>query len=182
MDVRLKIVLVAVTLVIFCVGLYLWFYAYSASKVEVRDVRFIEAGNISLEGVDVLGAVELYNGGLIPVSVEKIDYKMILEHNEMELARGVINGGVIPAGGSVNYTISTHVSWKPTADLASSLLSGEGTYAKIQGTVYLNKLWFIDVSLPFEYRMDLGGYVKQFIAQQIGSAVGTLIDAIKDVF
>jgi len=188
-DARLKAVLVLVFALVLCVGLYLGLYAYSASKVEVRDIRVGSLGNITLGGFELLGDVELYNGGVIPVSVERIDYTLTLEEDGTELARGVIYGGDIPAKGSVDYAFSTHVSWMPSAQLAASLLSGEGTYARLQGTARLKRVWFIDVSVPFEYRIDLGAYLKQFVEEQVSSAAdklldyagAKLIDAIKDI-
>jgi LEA14-like dessication related protein len=190
MKKEIKIGLVIVALFIFCIAAYIGLYIYSASKVEVRQVQLTSIENISLEGAELVGIIELYNGGLVPVSVERIDYRLILEHDGTELVKGAINGGAIPANRALNYSYSIRINWKPTAGLAYQLLTNETAYVRFEGTVQLTKIWFIDVSIPFEKRINLENYLNQYIKQELekygsGNIVddaGRLLEELKKYF
>ena len=158
--------LVVSALILFCVLGYVGLYAYSMSKVEVRQVQVTGVREVSLEGAELGGIIELYNGGLVSVSVESVDYRLILEHDGSELVGGAVTGGAIPAKHAVNYSFSTRINWKPTAELALQLLTSERTYARLEGTVRLRRFWFMDVSIPFEKRISLENYINQFIKQE----------------
>lgn len=168
MKKQVAVAALLIFLIVAAVGSYIGAYAYSASKVEIRDVRVTEFTDITLEGAQLNGVVELYNGGIVSVSIERIDYRLVLEGKNLELVSGTIVGGDIPAGQSVNYGVSNRVSWAPTAELALQLLTSEKATAKLEGNVLLKKTWLVDIAVPFEREIPLDNYLNQFIKQQMG--------------
>ncbi len=167
MKKALKAGLIVLSLLLVCAVVYVGLYAYSASKVEVRQVKVTDVRNISLEGAELVGIIELYNGGLISVSIDRIEYLLSMEDADAELVKGSIIGGEIPAGKAVNYSISTRIMWAPTAEAAYKFLTSEKTTAKLEGTVHVAKIWFIDVKVPFEQEIELKNYINEFLAEEL---------------
>ena len=170
------ILLVVVLLVM--MGGYSGLYMYSASKVVIKQVYIGDLSDVSFQGATLNGDIEIFNGGFIPVSIEKISYKVSHADSSEPLVSGEILGGEIPAGKAVNYSISNGIKWAPTADLALKLITNEKTTAKIEGEVVLAKFWFMDVSLPFEKEIDLTNYLNQIIKEQVEGGIPS--DLIKE--
>ncbi|MDD5111234.1 MAG: LEA type 2 family protein [Candidatus Altiarchaeota archaeon] len=168
----------ALVLLSIVLAAYLGLYAYSASRIEARDVGLVRVEDFSMEGFSLLGYVELYNGGLIPVSVDSVDYRLILEDGGVELAKGSIEGGSIPVKESVNRTFTTNVKWTPTAETALRILKGDETFVKLQGSVHVKRLLFIDVSVPFEYRLDINAYIRELVEAHAKNILGDLLDML----
>jgi LEA14-like dessication related protein len=184
----LKYALAVLTLAALCVVSYIGLYAYSVSKVEVRDVQVTEVRNVNLSGAEVVGYIELYNGGLISVSVDAIDYRLILEQDMRELAGGSVDGGPIPAGQAVDYPFTVRINWMPSLQLAYQMITAENTYVRLEGEAHMRKIWFIDVSLPFEYRINMENHLSQPIKAKaaeglpdgLAEEAGTLIQGVRN--
>jgi hypothetical protein len=166
-DWRFRVGLAILVLCVFCVGAYLGLYAYSASKVEVRQVRLTGLYNVSLEGAVFKGVVEVYNGGLIPVSVESIDYRLSVGEGGLELVEGRIMGGIIPVGESADYEITAGFSWAPTAEAAFAFLTGDDSALLLDGTVHVGRIGFSDLRIPFTRRIEVKEHLNEFIRGQL---------------
>ena len=63
--------------------------------------------------------------------------------------------------------------------MAFSLITPGQTYAIVSGTIYVADLKIVDIKIPFQTRVNLGDYIKQFAVQKISQAVDTTINAVK---
>jgi hypothetical protein len=163
MDRGLLGAITLLALFFFCVLGYLGVYAYSASKLEVRQVMVTDLRNISLDGADLAGFVELYNGGVISVSIDRVEYRLVMEDSKRELMSGTLIGGSIPAGESLNYTFTNRLNWAASADAAYKFLVSDKKTALIEGRVYVAKIGFIDLEIPFEQRIDLKNHINSYL-------------------
>ena len=64
-------------LVILGILLFSGLYVYSLSKVEIRAVGVNQLQDISLSGFTLGGDIDVYNGGLLTVSVDHVTYNML---------------------------------------------------------------------------------------------------------
>lgn len=79
-------------LLVLIIGIFLILYIYSLSKIEVRSVNLDNIGDISMSGFTLNGYVEVYNGGLIPVHIDHVEYDVTLEKTGDILADGNVQG------------------------------------------------------------------------------------------
>lgn len=156
---------------------YVILYFYSLSKIEVRSMEIKDLQDVSLKGFNLGGNIELYNGGVMEVSIDHLEYTVVLESSGSEISKGYIEGAKIPAKQSVTFPISSEIYWVPTAELALNLITSKNTYAKIKGDAYVN-LKIYPVKVPFEKRIDLEPYIKQFVKNKIEQAVNNLKDEL----
>ncbi len=156
-------------------------YVYSLSQVEVREVTINELQDISLSGFTLGGNIKLYNGGLLPVGVDHITYEIVLESSGNQLTGGYIQGKTISPKQIANFPFSKKINWIPTSQVAWGLITPGETYAKISGNVYVADLKFVDFKIPFETRVDLERYIRQFAKRKIEQAVDTITDTTKDI-
>lgn len=156
-------------------------YVYSLSKVEVRSINFNNLGDISLSGFTLNGYVEVYNGGLIPIGIDHIQYDVILEKTGDRLANGYVQGATISPGKIEQFHITNRINWIPTAEMAVDLLNPGGTYIKISGNVYIVNLQIIEFKMPFQQRFDIKQYISQFITNTVQQVVDTGKKIINEV-
>ncbi len=142
-------------------------YIYSLSKIELQKVTVNELQNINLSGFTFGGNIKLYNGGVLPVGVKKITYKITLENSGNELGSGYIEGKTISAKQTADFPFSQEINWAPTSEVALGLITPGQTFAKVEGTVYVADLKITEFKVPFEMRVDLEQYIKQFAETKI---------------
>lgn len=167
----LAIVGVFVLLLLILAGLYV----YSAYKVSVKDVRVNSLKEISTSGFTLGGEIDLYNGGVLPVRIDHITYTVVLEQGNKTLANGTIEGRNIAAGKIASFPFANKINWVPTLDVAIGLITPGKTYAKVSGTAYMD-LKITQVKIPFETRIDLEEYIKQFAKEKLQGLIGDLFD------
>ncbi len=156
-------------------------YVYSLSKVEIRSINFNSLEDISMSGFTLNGYVEVYNGGLIPVGIDHVQYDVILEKTGNKLANGYIQGATISPGAVARFPIKNRINWVPTAEMAVDLLNPGDTYIKISGTVYIANLQIIEFKIPFQQRINIEQYIRQFITNAIQQVVDTGKNIVNDV-
>jgi len=175
---KIKIVVLLIFLALF---LYGSLYVYSLSKVKVVNVNVNQLQNISLSGSTLGGGIEIYNGGIVPVGIDHIDYFITLENNGEELASGRIDGKKIPPRSTVNYPVSARISWIPSSQVAWGLITPGATYVKVAGTVYVADLGIIDFKVPFSTRVNIEQYIRQFAKTKIQQAAQKVVDTTKNI-
>jgi hypothetical protein len=168
------IVSVVILLVLILVGLYV----YSISKISVENVRVNSLKEVSTSGFTLSGDIDLYNGGVLPVGIDHIIYTVVLEQGNKTLASGTIDGRTIPAGKVASFPFTNKISWVPTLDVAIGLITPGKTYAKVSGTVYVADLKVAEFKVPFEARIDLEEYIKQFAKENVQGLIDKAIDAV----
>ena len=137
--------------------------------------------DISFSGFTLGGNIELFNGGILPLGVDHINYRVILENSGNELASSYIDGKIISPQQTENFPFSTKINWVPTSELAWGLITPGETYAKIEGRISLADLKIIDFKIPFEKRVNLELYIRQFAKKKIEQAVDKVTDTVTDV-
>jgi len=176
-----KIQRLIVLLVVLGLLVYGGLYVYSLSQVRVVNVGINQLQNIGLSGFTLGGDIDIYNGGIVPVGINHLDYFVTLENNGRELASGRIDGGKIPQKRIVSYPVSTRISWVPTSQVALGLITPGATYAKVAGTVYVADLKVIDFKVPFSTRVNIEQYIRQFAKAKIQQATQKVIDTTKNI-
>jgi len=159
----MKKIIILVIIILVLIGLYLGVYAYSLSKVEIKEIKINKLEEISSSEFTINGYCEVYNNGIIPVKVSHVEYIISLDKNNHTLATGFVQGGKIPPKESVKYPISNKVEWIPTSELLLEIITPGDTYATISGEVYV----VFNIILPFTEKINLEEYIKQFITGQI---------------
>jgi LEA14-like dessication related protein len=169
-----KIVLLSVLTILIYGALYI----YSLYQIKVVDVNVNSLQDISLKGFTLGGDIEVYNEGFVSVSIDHIVYDVILEGSGNKLTEGYVRGGVIPAKKATNFHFSNKINWVPSAELASNLIIPGKTYANIDGEIYVKDLFFTDVKVPFQKRVDLEYYIRQFVKKKAEQTVDNVTEAI----
>ncbi len=168
-------------LVILGILLFSGLYVYSLSKVEIRAVGVNQLQDISLSGFTLGGDIDVYNGGLLTVSVDHVTYKVVLESSGKQLASGFIEGKSVPPKETVSFPFSNKINWVPTPEVAWNLITPGKTYAKISGSVSVVDLGFVEFKLRFEERVDLEQYIGQFAKQKAEGAVDKVKDTVSKI-
>ncbi len=166
--------LVVALFVLLVLASYFAVYAYSVSKVTVAGFDVLGVDKITSDGAEVSGILTLKNEGLITVSIKQIEYSVSLEHNGLELAKGSVTGGEIPAGKTAEYPLKVSLNWQPTPELALRLIGDQKTNAKITGTAYVSNPINKDVKINFEQTIDLNEYLQKFIQTQVNEQLSGL--------
>lgn len=156
-------------------------YVYSLSQVTVKNVSVDDLEDLSFSGFTVGGDIDVYNGGLLPVGVNHIEYRVVLESSNRELANGIIRGKTIYPKETVAFRFSNVINWIPTSEVAKGLISSGNTYARIEGTVYVADLKFIDFKVPFETRINLDYYIEAFVKKKMEEVVEKTVNTISRV-
>lgn len=154
---------------------YLGIYAYSLSKVEIKSVEFDEITKVNSSGFTLDGYAELYNGGIMPVKIDHIEYQIVLESTEEVLSKGVIEGQTVKPKESIKFDALADISWIPAKDAALELIRPGETNATVSGDAYVSVLGFIETRVPFEETVDLEPFLKEAIEKKMD-------EMIKDIF
>lgn|SRR3989338_1123045 len=176
MGVIWKVVLVLFVLVTALVGAYV----YTLSKVEVRQVSFNSLESIDLTGFTLSGYVEVYNGGILPIGVDYIEYDIILEDSNAVLSSGQIEGDLVSPQQTKKFGLNQRVNWVPTAEVALRLVTPGETYAIVRGVVHVADLGFVEFKVPFETKFDLEVYLKQFIKSKVQEVTKNAVNTVKN--
>lgn len=177
-----KVVIVAAALIIAVAALFI----YSAKGVSIRSADVINVSDFSLIGATIYGEIEVYNGGFLPIRVDRITYTARIEDIEGIIGQGEVTGGTVMAGESKVFPFTLKITWIPSLDTALSLLTSDLAYASINGTAHIIELkGLLRVELPFSARANLEGYIVQFIAgtpELIPEGLaGDVMDILEDV-
>jgi LEA14-like dessication related protein len=169
-----KILIFVLIILIIYAGLWI----YSLSKIEVKNVNIDSLQDLSLTGFTLGGNLEIYNDGIVPVTIDHINYAVTLESSGKELTRGNIIGKKIPAKKTVEFPFSNQINWIPTAEVAIGLITPGQTYAKMEGTVYVADLQVVEFKIPFEKRLDLEPYIKQFVKNKVEETINNVVNTV----
>ncbi len=175
---KLKKLLMIITLsVIILASLYI----YTLTKIKLESASVNSLTNVTTSGFTLKGAIELYNGGLLPAKIPRFKYKLILASSNEEIVNGYVNTEIIMPRQSKKFSFSTRVSWIPTAKTAWELISNDKTYAYVKGNIHLLSFCNKDLDIPFKIKVNLKKYVEQFVNDEldkIGKAINNVIHNI----
>jgi len=175
-------IVAAIVIMIAVAGLF----AYSARNVEVVSADISTVKDFSFTGVTIEGDIEIYNGGFMPVIVDKITYNVMLEEVDGVIGDGEITGGMVMPHENGTFPIVIRLEWVPSIETAIDLITSDKTYAEVVGIVHIAELkGFIKLELPFTARVNLKGYVDQFLPTLPevlpGEITSDIIDTVGDV-
>ena len=167
-------------------------FAYSAKDVEIVSADISTIKDLSFTGVTIEGEIEVHNGGFLPVIVDMITYSVVMEDIEGVVGEGNITGKTVMPGENEMFPVVIRLEWVPSLETALELITSNSTYAEVAGIVHIAELkGFIKLELPFTARVNLQGYVEQFmptlpsvipdgITSDIIEGVGDVIDIVSD--
>jgi hypothetical protein len=151
---------------------YSGLYAYSLSKVKVIDVSINSLENVNPNGFTLGGDISVYNGGTLKADVSKIIYSVVLDKTGDQIASGLIEGRKIASKETANFSFSNRINWTPAADLALDIITGGNSNATLKGSAYVADLGFVELKAPFEKKIDLEAYIRQFVNSKIAEQAG----------
>jgi hypothetical protein len=142
-----------------------WYVAVAASSLYVSVVAIESIDEVTGEGISFSGDIEVTNPSGMGITLEELRYRIIVEKTREEIARGVIGGDRIPAGGSVRLPLRQQTSWKPSMETLLSLASDKEVYLTIDGDADVVALG-VPLTGPFRERMDIKPLVDSWIRQK----------------
>ena len=171
-----------------------WLFALSAKQVEIVSADISTVKDLSLSGLTIEGSVKIYNGGFMPVIVDRITYTVTVQNVKGVVGKGNITGHAILPKESGVFPVSIRLEWVPSIETAIELITSNSTYAEIKGIAHIAELkGFIKLELPFTAKVNLKGYVEQFtptlpylvpegitseIVDIIGGAIGAFAEGV----
>ncbi len=164
--------LLIISIIIVGVLGYSGLYAYSLSKVKITDVRINNLENVNSNGFTLGGDISVYNGGMLKADISRIIYSLALDKTGDRIGSGIIEGGKIAAKETANFSFSNRINWTPSADLALNIITGGNSNATLKGSAYVADLGFVEFKVPFEKKIDLENYIRQFVNDKIAEQAG----------
>jgi len=177
-----KIIAGIIVAVLIALGLYGYLYYDSLTKLELRDFYVNDLEDLSLDGFTLEGNINVYNGGVLTVGMDHIEYNVTMESTGALLAQGNIEGKKIQSKEITEFSFLATIEWVPTIDTAVELISAEQVNVIIKGDVYVADIYFTEIIVPFEHTVDIKPYVMQFAQQKIEEGISGLIDTITGYF
>jgi len=147
-------------------------YIFSLTQVKLGGLDIDQIQDVDLEGFTLEGDLNVYNGGIVPISISYVEYNVTLEG--VELAKGEVDGAKVRPKETISFPISSRISWAPTTDAALGLLEPGDTYVLLSGRAHIGFL-----SIPFSKEVNIEGYVRQFVVGKIkGFLGGGLVEGV----
>jgi LEA14-like dessication related protein len=172
----IKTFLIILFVIIILACIFLGLYIDSLKKIELKDIEFDEIKEVNLNGFTLNGRLKVYNGGLIPITFNYIDYQIILEKNGETLGNGTIHKEKINPKQTKEIEFENRIIWTPSSDVAWGLITPGKTYAIFQGKIHVVDFFFLHLEIPFEERFDLEIYIRQFAKSKIQQTVEKVVD------
>jgi len=179
----IKIIIIAFILIVIGAGVFL----YSARDVEIVSAEIDGISGISLSGLTMEGGLEVYNGGFLPVRLDRVDYNITIEGIDGVIGDGELIGGVIAADETKEFPFEIRLSWVPSVETALQMLEADYTYANVEGVAHIIEMkGLMKIDLPFSAKVNLEGYIEQFIPSipevVPEGIVEDVVDVIGDVY
>ncbi|MGE0792586.1 MAG: hypothetical protein AB7V77_00215 [Candidatus Woesearchaeota archaeon] len=174
------ILILIIILSILITSTYLILYIYSLTQVSIQELKIEELNSFNLEGFELKGYLNLYNDGFVDVKINHIDYNLILEATGDILISNKITGQKLPVKKTTTFLIDQFVGWKPTSEFALEILKPGDTYGYIQGIVYVSKNKYVDIKIPFEEKINLETYIKQFIKIEVNRIINDVKNTLSE--
>jgi hypothetical protein len=152
-------------------------YGYSLTKIEVAQPNMRSA--VVGEEIIVLGEISAVNRGVLPVNIDRIDYVMILEGEEIELARGSIEGATLHPNRPTLLTFSIKPNFGSAPALILDMVLTGNTIGVLDAEIRIKEMGFVDFSIPFSTRIDLKEELQELarekskaVMDQLGGLLG----------
>ncbi|MFC1752583.1 hypothetical protein ACFL96_04220 [Thermoproteota archaeon] len=172
-----NIILISIGVVVLIILAYLGLYMYSLSQVELRNLVLDEI-EMQETGFSLSGEIEMYNGGLVTIGINWLNYTVHLESTGDLLGKGHLTGTDIKPKQGKNYPFSTDIEWVPSADLAKQLIEPGQANIIVKGNVSVSLL---DKRIPFEKKVDIKPFLMKFAVEQAADLIGKAIGALSDI-
>jgi len=142
-------------------------FAHSIRDVKVAGASIDEIKGLSLTGFSLAGKVSVYNGGFLPIRVDRITYNVTLGEVKGAIGKGELIGGTVNAKETKQFQYTIDIRWVPSAGTALELLLANKTYADVTGIVHVIEYkGLVRLNMPFSARVNLEGYIEQFAIGQ----------------
>ncbi len=161
-------------------------FAYSIRDVKVVDASFNEVKDLSFSGFSLGGNVSVYNGGFLPVRVDRITYNVTLGEVKGVIGEGELIGGTVMAKETKQFHFTADIKWVLSIDTALELLLANKTYADVQGIVHVIEYkGLVKLKIPFSARVNLEGYIEQLVMEspsvEIEGIAGDIAGILGDI-
>lgn len=153
-------------------------YAHTLKQIDITDISVYKL-QVDPAGFTVQGHVSVYNGGLLPIDVQYIEYWITSKGNE--LARGKAEGTMIMPKKEAKIAYSSNVLWQPTAATALSMLEPGDTYATLEGNVVID-IFGIETKIPFKKEFNVEEYLRTIVAQKAQEWVQKAGEWVQKIF
>ncbi len=136
------------------------YVGYNLVKISVEDVKISSLESVSVGTFTISGAIQLKNPSLVSVPLKSGQYTITLEDGNTELGHGTIDSTTISANSVSNLPFKQTINWMPASEALLRLALKEHVYGWVKGTLVIDIFGVQQLSLPFEQRIDLSGYIK----------------------
>ena len=161
-------------------------FLYSIRDVKVVGASIDEIKDLSISGFSLGGRVRVYNGGFLPIRVDRITYNVTLGEVKGVLGKGALTGGTVNAKQTKDFVFDVNVEWVPSIDTAIELLLANKTYADVRGIVHvLEYKGLVKLKIPFSARVNLKGYIEHLVMEspsvELDGMMGDVAGIIGDI-
>jgi hypothetical protein len=152
-------------------------YGYSLTKIEVAQPNMRSA--VVGEEIIVLGEISAVNRGVLPVNIDRIDYVMTLEGEDIELARGSIEGGTLHPNKPTLLSFSIKPNFRSAPALILDMVLTGNTIGVLDAEIRIKEMGMIEFGIPFSARIDLNEQLQELarekskaVMDQLGGLLG----------
>ena len=137
------------------------------NNVAIQNFTIKDFGMNSRLLFTVEGAGELYNPGMIPVTIREINYIGTIKNETV--FEGAIAGMTIPAGEAVEFPFSEEIDWVPDAGTVQEILAGQNVTLVIYTEADVSYLYFFTVTGEKEIELSITQLVKPYVEAQVAA-------------
>jgi LEA14-like dessication related protein len=157
MRTRTIAAIVAVVIIVIAVAGAAFLLTLQAPQVEGVSVRSID--NVSRSGFTITFVIKLYNPNVVGVTVNSVNYKLLLTEGSKLLSNGTSGEFQVPARGSVEIPIQSTIYFSSAISVAFQTIFTKSVMMDLSGVVNAHAL-ITDVNVPFSQTFDAYPYIK----------------------
>lgn len=161
----------AIVLVLLLFGIY---YVISLKSIRITGGGVTSVNNITAGGAVIEGYVEVYNPSYINIRFESADLTIKSKANNLTLGSGTIKGMVIEAKKSTRIQFRQELKSEKLMAAAGDVLRTGRFVVSAEGHVHVSR--FFNISVPFSFEYDVGGYFRDVAARKINEIAGAIAD------
>jgi LEA14-like dessication related protein len=161
MRTRTIAAIIAVVIIVIAAAGAAFLLTLQAPQVEGVSVRSID--NVSRSGFTLTFVIKLYNPNVVGVTVNSVNYNLLLAEGSQVLSNGTSGEFQVPARGSVEIPIQSTIYFSSAISVAFQTIFTKSVMMDLNGVVNAHAL-ITDVNVRFSQTFDAYPYIKDAIS------------------
>ncbi|MEK6867529.1 MAG: hypothetical protein AABX98_01775 [Nanoarchaeota archaeon] len=170
-----KIIIIIVT--IFLVSIFPIYQLLALNNIQIQNFTIDNFGMNRKLLFTVEGTGELYNPGIIPVTIKEIRYIGTIK--EEIVLEGTIETINIPAGETATFSLNEEIDWVPDAATVEEILAGQNVTLVIQTEADASYLYFFTVTGEKDVEISITRLLKPYVEEQVAALSEKLLSFLK---